>query len=356
MIYGWKKVGFLGAALIIVVMLLLWWHFQPKSLEKDFVSSNGRIEAVDIDIATKIPGRIKDIKVDEGDFVSAGEIVADMDTETLEAQIREAKAQEEQAKSSIDTAQSQVKQRQSEKDSTVALVSQREAELKLVKNRFARTQALFKKAAVSEDAFDEASASFYKAQAALSAAQAQVAAADAAITNAKSLVVSAQSSVVARASTIERLQAELKDSALKAPRDGRIQYRVAQPGEVLSAGGKVLSMVDLSDVYMNFFLPTEEAGRVRIGAEVHLVLDAAQQYVIPAKVTFVADVAQFTPKTVETASERQKLMFRVKAKISPELLKKYIRDVKTGLPGMAYIQLNPNTPWPKNLQVRLPHE
>ncbi len=91
-----------------------------------------------------------------------------------------------------------------------------------------------------------------------------------------------------------------------------------QPGEVLAAGGRVLNLVDLGDVYMTFFLPTAEAGRVALGAEVRIVLDAAPQYVIPAKVSFVADVAQFTPKTVETAQERQKLMFRVKAQIAPD--------------------------------------
>jgi HlyD family secretion protein len=129
---------------------------------------------------------------------------------------------------------------------------------------------------------------------------------------------------------------------------------VAQPGEVLGAGGKVLNMVDLSDVYMTFFLPTEAAGRVQIGTEVRLVLDALPQYVIPAKATFVADVAQFTPKTVETASERQKLMFRIKAQIPPELLKRYIRDVKTGLPGVAYVRVSPDAEWPANLQNLVP--
>lgn len=75
---------------------------------------------------------------------------------------------------------------------------------------------------------------------------------------------------------------------------------------------------------------------------------------LPAKVSFVADVAQFTPKTVETAEERLKLMFRVKARIERELLKKHIRDVKTGLPGVAYVQLDPDAPWPPDLQVHLP--
>lgn len=91
-----------------------------------------------------------------------------------------------------------------------------------------------------------------------------------------------------------------------------------------------------------------------IGSEVRVVLDAAPQYVIPAKISFVADVAQFTPKTVETAEERQKLMFRLKAKIAPELLQQYIRSVKTGLPGVAYVRLDESAPWPDRLQIKLP--
>ncbi|MFZ2207993.1 MAG: HlyD family efflux transporter periplasmic adaptor subunit, partial [Porticoccaceae bacterium] len=152
---------------------------------------------------------------------------------------------------------------------------------------------------------------------------------------------------------IERIQADLADSVLKAPRDARVQYRVAQPGEVLSAGGRVLSLVDLSDVYMTFFLPTAAAGKVALGAEVRLVLDALPQHVMPARATFVADVAQFTPKTVETAEERLKLMFRIKAHIEPELLKKHIRQVKTGLPGVAHVRLDPTREWPQRLTVTL---
>ncbi len=105
---------------------------------------------------------------------------------------------------------------------------------------------------------------------------------------------------------------------------------------------------------MTFFLPEQAAGRVALGTEVHIVLDAAPQYVIPASVSFVASTAQFTPKTVETASERQKLMFRVKAQISPELLQKHLTQVKTGLPGVAWIKLDPDAKWPANLEVKVP--
>jgi HlyD family secretion protein len=105
---------------------------------------------------------------------------------------------------------------------------------------------------------------------------------------------------------------------------------------------------------MTFFLPTAQAGRVTLDSEVRLVLDAFPQFVIPARATFVADVAQFTPKTVETQIEREKLMFRIKAHIPPELLREHIKYVKTGLPGVAYVQLDPQAQWPDSLAVRLP--
>ncbi len=164
----------------------------------------------------------------------------------------------------------------------------------------------------------------------------------------------AESAVTAAAATVARIQADLEDSRLKAPREGRIQLRVAQPGEVLGAGGRVLNMLDLADVTMTFFMPEAAAGRLAIGSEIRIVLDAAPQYVIPAAVSFVASQAQFTPKTVETASERQKLMFRVKARLPVELLLKNLEQVKTGLPGVAWVRTDPAQPWPESLAVRLP--
>ena len=95
-------------------------------------------------------------------------------------------------------------------------------------------------------------------------------------------------------------------------------------------------------------------GRVALGSEVHIVLDAAPQYVIPARVSYVASTAQFTPKTVETASERQKLMFRVKAQIDPALLQRHLKLVKTGLPGMAWLKLDAQAMWPANLAIKVP--
>jgi HlyD family secretion protein len=344
----------LALAVVGVTAYFGWKWLQPAKLPAGFASSNGRIEATEIDVAAKLAGRIIDELVDEGDYVTAGQVVAHMDVDVLQAQRREAVAKLSMSKSAVDTAHSTLAQRQSEKAAAEATVLQRDAELDLATKNLKRGEALVEGNSISKEEFDTYRAKFFGAKAAVSSAKANVAAADAAIVTAKSLIVTAVANVASTQATIERIQADIDDSTLKAPRAGRVQYRIAQPGEVLSGGGKVLNMVDLTSVYMTFFLPTEWAGRVQLGAEARLVLDAAPQFVIPAKVTFVADVAQFTPKTVETAEERQKLTFRIKAHIPRDVLEKYVRDVKTGLPGVAYVRLDPQAEWPANLQVRLP--
>jgi HlyD family secretion protein len=350
-----RKWLLLAALAVVGVAAYLGWRWlQPAKLPDGFASSNGRIEATEIDVATKIAGRIIDELVDEGDFVTAGQVVAHMDIDKLTAELREAEAKHLEAKSAVVTSTKMVEQRKNEKEAAEAVVRQRAAELDLAKKKLARAEELVKRGGMSKEDVDIRVAELASAEAAISKARAEVAASEAAIATAESDVVRARATVEAVRATIERVRADINDSTLKAPRDGRVQYRVSQPGEVLSAGGKVLNMVDLGDVYMTFFLPTDWAGRVKLGAEARIVLDAAPQFVIPAKVTFVADVAQFTPKTVETAEERQKLTFRIKAHIEKELLKKYVRDVKTGLPGVAYVQLDPQAEWPAHLQVRLP--
>jgi len=342
-----------AAAVIAVIGALLWSELRPSGLGEGFASGNGRIEATEIDVATKSPGRVIEILVDEGDFVQPGQVLARMDTDVLQAQLNQARAQVRQGENAILTAEAMVAQRESERATAEAVVTQRRAELTAAQKRHQRTETLVARNAMARQQLDDDLAAMQSAQAALAAARSQVVSADAGIAAAKSQVIEARSAVEAAQAGVERLQADIRDSELKSDRVARVQYRVAQPGEVLGAGGKLLNLVDLADVYMTFFLPERQAGRVAIGAEVRLVIDAAPQYVIPAKVSYVASVAQFTPKTVETESEREKLMFRVKARIDPELLKRHMEQVKTGLPGMAYLKLDAESEWPADLQINV---
>jgi HlyD family secretion protein len=292
-----------------------------------FAMSNGRIEATEVDVATKLAGRLLEVRVREGDRVEAGQVVATLDTGALEAQQRQAQAERRRA--------------QQEREHALAVVEQRESELDLARRELARLQRLSRSDRfVAEEQVDQAGTRVQTAEAALRAARVQVIATEAAIEAAQA--------------SIERIEVDIADSALKAPRNGRVLYRLAEPGEVLGVGGKVLTLLDLSDVYMVIFLPTPAAGRVPLRAEARLVLDAAPEYVVPAEVSFVAPRAQFTPKQVETQSVREKLAFRVKVRIDPALLARYEDLVKTGLPGVAYVKLEPDTRWPAHLAPRLP--
>lgn len=341
------------AGIAVAVAIIAWWALRPSGLPAGIVSGNGRIEATEIDIATKASGRVMEIFVREGDFVQSGMVLARMDTDVLLAQQAEAQAQVRHAENTHQTAKSIVTQHESEHNATQAVVSQRRAELDAARKRLKRSQRLVGEGAIPEQEVDDNNARVLGMEAAVSAAEAQVAAALAGIEAAKSQVVESQSLIEAAKAKVARLQADINDSELKAPLDGRVQYRVAEPGEVLAAGGRVLNMVDLADVYMTFFLPTEDAGKIGLGSDIRLVFDAAPNYVIPAKASFVASVAQFTPKTVETESERLKLMFRIRAAIDPELLKRHLEQVKTGLPGMAYVKIDPAAEWPPELEVKL---
>ena len=338
-----------------VLMAVLWSVNSGRTSGPGpgFASGNGRIEATEINIATKIPGRVENILVREGDFVTAGQALAQMQVDTLQAQREEAVAGHNRTLQSVEVAKAQVALAKSDAASAAAIVRQREAELEAAKQRLARSETLSIEGASSQQELDDDRARVRSVEAALAASKAQASAARAAITAAEAQVAGSESAVKAADATIIRIDADIADSQLTAPRDGRIQFRVAQTGEVLGGGGTVLNMVDLSDVYMTFFLPEQIAGRVAIGSEARIVLDAAPEFVIPAEISFVSSTAQFTPKTVETESERQKLMFRIRAQISPDLLRRNLSQVKTGLPGVVWVKLDASRNWPEDLAVRV---
>lgn len=287
-------------------------------LPEGLIRANGRIEATEIDVATKLPGRIVEVLAQEGDTVEAGALLARIDTASLEAQLRQLQAE--------------VKRAEEEREYSRALVAQRESERRYADRELARLQDLVRHKHVSQDQVDQARTQAETAAAALRAAEIKV--------------VETGAAIEAAAAQIDGIEVDIADSALRAPRRGRVLYRLAEPGEVLGVGGKVFTLLDLADVYMVLFLPELVAGRVAIGSEVRILLDAAPQAAIPASTSFVAARAQFTPKQVETQTEREKLVFRAKARITPEFLARYEPLVKTGLPGVAHLRLDPSVPWP----------
>ena len=302
----------------------LYWQQQLASrLPDGLASGNGRIEADQVDVSTKVAGRVENISVKEGDMVEVGQVVARIDTAELDAQLLKAQADVAQAESTVAEAQT--------------VIVQRESELKLAMENLERTSKLAAKGYDTTEKLQQRISAMDTARAELDAAKASL--------------TKAQRSVEAAQASQTLIKTQIADCTLISPVIGRVLYRLTEPGEVLGVGGKVLTVVSLADVYMEIFLPSAQAGLVSVGSEARIkldVLDAA----IPATVSFVSPQSQYTPKQVETQSERDKLMFRVKVRVPQELVLKHINQVKTGVRGVAYVRLDGDAKpdWPAVVQ------
>ena len=294
---------------------------QPPDLPQGFASGNGRTEATEVDITTKFGGRLAAVLAKEGESVDVDQILAQFDTKELEAQLRRAQAE--------------VRRAEQERSYAIAVIAQRKSELSLAKKDLERSKGLYENDSISLEQLQRDETAVLTAQASLTAAQAQLSNAEAAIE--------------AAVAVTEQLKAQIDEGALRAPINGRVLYRLNEPGEVLPAGGKVLTILDPTDVYMTVFLPTKHAAKVKVGADARIILDGIPNQKIPAKVSFVAPSAQFTPKEVETRTEREKLMFRIKVTIDSNFLKTHSEIAKTGIPGVAYIRLDQHAEWPEHL-------
>lgn len=305
-------------ALLAAAGGLGYWKSLHDQLPEGLSMGNGRLEATEVQIASKIPGRLAEVRVNEGDKVLQGQLLARMDTRTLEAQRNQAEAEVLRARENLSAAEANVQLRQSE--------------LLLANQELRRSQELFKRGFASQQIIDQQQARLNTGNAAVLAAQAQVAAVKAAIGAAQAQVA--------------QLTSEIDDSSLRAPIDGIIQLRLAEPGEVLGAGGRVLLLIDPNDQYMNLYLPASVTGRLTVGDESRILLDALPNQPLPAKISFVAAKSQFTPKEVETRDERQKLVFRVKVRLTQPAA---VPQAKPGMPGAGYVRTAP-VDWPANLQ------
>jgi HlyD family secretion protein len=321
----------IAAAAVVVIGggvagYFFWQQYEATLLPAGIISVNGRVEATQVDISTKIPGRVIEIIPHEGDIVPIGSVVARIDTSETDAQLHQAQASAELARQTLITRQ--------------ASVASDDAQLQFANEELRRTSTLIAKGWSTHETLDKRQQELKSADAALKAAMSQV--------------DEARATVKTADAKVEELQAVLDDSTIKSPVRGRVQYRLVEPGAVLPPGGKIATVIDLQDVYMTVFLPALEAGRLKVGNEARLVLDAYHGYVIPVMVTFVAPESQFTPKTVEVQSEREQLVFRVKLKGPIEPLKGWESYVKSGLRGVAYVKLDPDAVYPARLAVNVP--
>jgi HlyD family secretion protein len=314
-------IALIGVA-IVAFLGIRYWKAKRNALPEGIVSGNGRIEAKLVDVVAKEPLRVKQIFVDEGALVRPGEVVVQLDTTTLDASLAEAEASVAAAQEKVAVAKA-------------SIVTQ-QAEIKLAQTEVKRSQRLVREGAGSQRELDVRRTKVETTKAGLEEAQA-------------TLKTAQQQVEVARANAAT-IQTRINDATLRSPVTGRVLYRLAEPGEVLGSGGKALTLVNLEDIYMEIFLPSDQAAQLRIGAEGRITVDYDPQHVIPGYVSFVSPEAQFTPKQVETKSEREKLMFRVKIQLPRDFATQYLSRLKTGIRGVGYVKEKDSAVWPARLQ------
>ena len=298
---------------------------MQSPLPEGIVSGNGRIEGQLVDASAKEPLRVKEMLVNEGDLVRPGQVVVRLDTITLEADLAKDMAGVAAAREELAVAN--------------ASIVKQKSEIRLAQVELDRSSRLLKENATSQREYEVRRTNFETTTAGLAQVEARA--------------QSAQQQIAVAQANVAKTESRIKDATLFSPVTGRVLYRLVEPGEVLGPGGKALTIVDLSDVYMEIFLPAEQAAAIKVGAEARITLDYRPNASAPASVSFVSPEAQFTPKQVETQSEREKLMFRVKLQVPNELVEAFIDDIKTGVRGVGYVKVSDSAVWPDFLQMGL---
>lgn len=315
------------ALAVIAVGVIAFFGYQyyesrRSTVPEGIAYGNGRIEAKLADVSANEALRIKDVLVDEGDLVTPGQVLVHLDTVTLDAQLAAENANVAAAK-----------ERRVGAEATIAKVK---SQIKLARIEADRSRKLVAENAGSQREYDVRRAALETNTAALAEAEAQL--------------ETARREVAVAEANAATVQTRIDDATLKSPVLGRVLYRLAEPGEVLAAGGKAMTLVNLEDVYMEIFLPAAEAAAVKVGAEARLTVDFQPGRSAVGYVSFVSPEAQFTPKEVETKSEREKLVFRVKIQVPKELVTQSIEHIKTGVRGVGYVKISESATWPAWLQ------
>ena len=303
-------------------------RLRGQTLPDGIDKAEGRIEGTQVDVSSKYPGQLAETSVEEGTKVTIGQVIGRVSSPEFDAQLRAAQSDLQSAQDGLAGAESEIASRRSA--------------LEFAKSDFERGQALMKSGFITKQAFEERQRNYESAEAA--------------VQNMTARRDQAQSAIKVAEAKVQQIEAMIHDLTLVSPRNGKVQYQMARKGETVAAGEPIVTIFDLTDLYMVVFLNAADAGRLGIGDEARVILDAVPDYVIPAEVSFVASDAQFTPKTVETEAEREKLMFRVQLRVDRQVLQRYYGRVETGLRGSGFVRTKPDAKWPAQLEVKLPPE
>ena len=285
--------------------------------------ASGYVEATEVRVAAEVGGRIVELLVDEGKRVAAGDLIARVDAADVEIAMRRAQAERDQASAQLRLVQAgprteDVRQARAQAQSAEADVAAAQAELDAAAADLQRFEALLRVNAGSRKQRDDAATRREVAAARVAAARERARAAEAAVAGLRAgsraeEIAAARARVSATEAQLASLEKNLADAQVRSPVGGTVTSKLVDAGEMIAPRAPLVVVSDLDHAWANVYVDEPLVPRLRLGQAATLVTDAGQR--IPGTVTFISPRAEFTPRNVQTADERSKLVYRIKVTV-----------------------------------------
>ncbi len=319
------------AALILIALSGL---ACSSKAARSVITASGTIEAIEVDVASKVAGQILELAVDEGARVKSGDLLAAVDHATADIQLRQAEAGVRLADAQLALL---VKGSRSEDiRQAEAALEQAQATLKVASDDARRMRELVLTGSVTPKQREDADAR-------LTVAEAQQKSAAETLSKVRRLarpeeIQAAEARSAQARAAADLLAKTIADCTITAPAGGIVTHKAVEAGELVTPGSTIVTLTELDSVYVMIYLTEMEMGRVRLGDGVEVRIDAFSNRVFPGKVTYISPEAEFTPKNVQTKEDRVKLVFGIKVEIEN-------KDgfLKPGLPADALIRVAPES-------------
>lgn len=358
-----KQSIFLVIGFIVIGLAWFFWRQQTNKVPEGFLVAGGRIEGREVNVSSRVQGRVLKLLADEGNAVKKGQILAVLDSEQIQAQVisaqenlKAAQLQNEQAGYDLDytrrNSDAAILSAMASAENVQAQLEKAKAVRQIAESNYRRYLKLYRDGAVSAREFDSKKLDYDSSMADVNAviqlheaAKANLAAAQSskiAIEIKQKQFEASQANVEAYRGKLAELLANQKELQVQSPVDGTIITRPVEAGQVVNAVSPLFVIIDLQNIYMKIYIPEQQVGKLRLGSEARIYVDAYRDKYFAGKVTRISDQAQFTPKNVETKEERVKLVFAVEVAVeNPDGL------LKPGMPGDVILRWKEDLPWMK---------
>lgn len=320
------KKRLMGVVVVLALIALTFWGNQYFNHPQDQNTYSGTIEGTEIPVQPELGGRIVDLKVQEGQIIKTGDIIAKLD--------------DSQAKISLDTAKSQQIQAQAKLNDLLggsraeelrrleAVVAQANANvaalapsLQLEENNLANDQKLYESGALSKQALDAQQNKYDTLKAQYEGAQDNVKVAQASLDQAQAgytqpTIQAQKAAVDMAAQSVKAAELNLSKLTIKSPSDGQVLYKQVELGQVVNPGTTMVTILDPNDLWIKIYVPEAKLNRVKVGGMVHISVDSYPNKTFKGQIQYVSDQAEFTPKNVQTKEERTTTVYAVKISIT----------------------------------------